>query len=84
MQSAFTAPHVTTVHSVDMGSVTGHYQAHKAAFAQEGVRLTLTAYIVAAVVEGLRTVPAANAEWTEEGLKAQAFVQHRHGCGSSG
>ncbi len=73
VQSAFTAPHVTTVHSVDMGAVTGHYQAHKAAFAQQGVRLTLTAYIVAAVVEGLRTVPAANAEWTEEGLKLKHF-----------
>ena len=68
VQSAFTAPHVTTVHSVDMGTVTGHYQAHKADFAQQGVRLTLTAYIVAAVVEGLRAVPAANAEWTDEGL----------------
>jgi len=68
VQSAFTAPHVTTVHSVDMGTVTGHYQANKAGFAEQGVRLTLTAYIVAAVVEGLRTVPAVNAEWTEEGL----------------
>ncbi len=77
VQSAFTAPHVTTVHSVDMGSVTGHYQSHKAAFAQQGVRLTLTAYIVAAVVEGLRTVPAANAEWTDEGLK----LKHSYNIG---
>ena len=74
VQSAFTAPHVTTVHSVDMGTVTGHYQAQKAAFAQQGVRLT---YIVAAVVEGLRTVPAANAEWTEEGLK----LKHSYNIG---
>ncbi|MDE0079991.1 MAG: dihydrolipoamide acetyltransferase family protein [Caldilineaceae bacterium] len=71
VQSAFTAPHVTTVHSVDMGSVTGHYQAHKAEFARQGVRLTLTAYIVAAVVEGLKAVPAANAEWAEEGLRVK-------------
>ena len=68
VRSAFTAPHVTTVHTVDMGTVTAHYQANKAGFAQQGARLTLTAYIVAAVVEGLRAVPAANAEWTEEGL----------------
>ena len=68
VQSAFTSPHVTTVHSVDMGTVTAHYQAQKADLAQQGVRLTLTAYIVAAVVEGLKTVPAANAEWTDEGL----------------
>lgn len=68
VQSAFTAPHVTTVHSVDMGTVAAHYHAHKADLAQQGVRLTLTAYIVAAVVEGLRSVPAVNAEWTDEGL----------------
>lgn len=68
VQSAFTAPHVTTVHTVDMTAVTSHYQAHKAEFAQQNVRLTLTAYIVAAVVDGLKAVPAANGEWTEEGL----------------
>ncbi len=77
VQSAFTAPHVTTVHSVDMGNVTGHYQAQRGEFAQQGVRLTLTAYIVAAVVEGLKTVPAANAEWTEEGLK----IKHSYNIG---
>lgn len=66
--SAFTAPHVTTVHSVDMSAVTGHYQAHKGEFAREGARLTLTAYFVKAVVAALKAVPAANAEWTEEGL----------------
>ncbi len=68
VQSAFSAPHVTTVHSVDMGTVTGHYQSEKGEFAQQGVRLTLTAYIVAAVVAGLKAAPAVNAEWTEEGL----------------
>ena len=77
VQSAFTAPHVTTVHSVDMGTVTAHYQAHKADLAQQGVRLTLTAYIVAAVVEGLKTVPAANAEWTDEGL----ILKHAYNIG---
>lgn len=77
VRSAFTAPHVTTVHSVDMGTVTAHYQVHKAAFAQQGVRLTLTAYIVAAVVEGLRGVPAANGEWTEEGL----ILKHAYNIG---
>lgn len=77
VRSAFTAPHVTTVHSVDMGTVTAHYQAHKAEFAQQGVRLTLTAYIVAAVVKGLKAVPAANAEWTEEGLK----LKHMYNIG---
>lgn len=66
--SAFTAPHVTTVHSVNMSAVTGHYQAYKGEFAREGARLTLTAYLVKAVVAALKAVPAGNAEWTEEGL----------------
>ena len=77
VQSAFTAPHVTTVHSVDMGAVTGHYQVLKAEFAQQGVRLTLTSYIVAALVEGFKAVPAANSEWTEEGLK----IKHSYNIG---
>jgi len=66
--SAFTAPHVTTVHCVNMSAVTGHYQAHRGEFAREGARLTLTAYFVKALVAALKAVPAANAEWTEEGL----------------
>ena len=68
VESAFTAPHVTSVHSVNMSAVTGHYQAHKGEFAREGARLTLTAYFVRALVAALKAVPAANAEWTEEGL----------------
>ncbi len=67
-RSAFTAPHVTTVWDVDMSAVLAHYRRHKDAFTRRGVRLTLTAYFVKALVAGVRAVPAANGSWTEEGI----------------
>ena len=67
-QSAFTAPHVTTMWDVNMSAVLAHRKAHKAEFGAAGVNLTVTAYFIAAIVEGLKAVPAANATWTDEGV----------------
>ena len=66
--SLFTAPHVTTMWDVDMSGVLAHRKAQKKEFAGAGVNLTVTAYFVAAIVEGLKAVPAANATWTDEGV----------------
>ena len=66
--SLFTAPHVTTMWDANMASVMAHRKAHKKEFADAGVNLTITAYFVAAIVDGLRAVPAANASWTDEGV----------------
>ena len=63
-----TSPHVTTVFEVDLSAVLAHREANKAAFAKQGVNLTLTAYFVAASVEALRAVPFLNAQWTDEGI----------------
>jgi 2-oxoglutarate dehydrogenase E2 component (dihydrolipoamide succinyltransferase) len=63
-----TSPHVTTVFEVDMTAVMAHRERHKADFAAQGVNLTLTAYFVLAVVDGLRAVPTLNARWTDEGI----------------
>lgn len=68
IQSAFTAPHVTTMWDVEMTAVLAHRAAHKKEFAAQGVNLTITAYFFEAVVAGLRAVPAANATWTDEGV----------------
>lgn len=68
VQSAFTAPHVTTLWDVNMATVIAHRTAHKKEFAAAGVNLTLTAYLVQAIVAGLKAVPAANASWSEEGV----------------
>ncbi len=67
-ESAFTAPHVTTMWDVNMSAVLAHRKAHKGEYAQAGVNLTVTAYLIAAVIEGLKAVPAANATWTDEGV----------------
>jgi len=67
-----TAPHVTTVFEVDMSRVMAHSQANIDEYAAQGVKLTLTAYFIAAMVEAVRAQPILNAQWTNEGL----FVHH--------
>lgn len=66
--SAFTAPHVTTMWDVEMSAILAHRAAHKAEFAKAGVNLTVTPYLIEAILAGLKAVPAANATWTEEGV----------------
>lgn len=67
-QSAFSAPHVTTMWDVNMSAVLAHRKAVKNEFAKAGVNLTITAYFFEAMLAGLRAVPAANASWREDGL----------------
>jgi len=64
-----TAPHVTSVFEVDMGAVVAHRKAHQAEFAERGAALTLSAYFVAAAVDGLRAVPEANSRWSDDALE---------------
>lgn len=71
--SAFTAPHVTTMWDIDVSAVMAHRAAHKKEFAAAGVNLTLTAYFVEAIVAGLRTVPAANASYSDEGVVIKRY-----------
>jgi 2-oxoglutarate dehydrogenase E2 component (dihydrolipoamide succinyltransferase) len=63
-----TSPHVTTVFEIDYSAVAAHRSENKDRFAQDGVRLTFTAYIVAAIAQGLRNHPLVNSTWTEEGI----------------
>jgi pyruvate/2-oxoglutarate dehydrogenase complex dihydrolipoamide acyltransferase (E2) component len=63
-----TSPHVTTVFEVDMSHVWAHWQANMEPSAKNGVKLTLTAYFVAAMVAACRAQPTLNAQWTDEGL----------------
>ncbi|MEZ4636992.1 MAG: 2-oxo acid dehydrogenase subunit E2 [Caldilineaceae bacterium] len=67
-QSAFGAPHVTTMWDVNMSAVLAHRKAVKNDFAKAGVNLTITAYFFQAMIAGIRAVPAANASWREDGL----------------
>jgi 2-oxoglutarate dehydrogenase E2 component (dihydrolipoamide succinyltransferase) len=63
-----TAPHVTTVFEADMTAVLAHRAAHRRAFEQRGVSLTLTAYFIAACVDAIRDVPEANGRWTDDAV----------------
>ncbi|WP_376790400.1 dihydrolipoamide acetyltransferase family protein, partial [Thermoflexus sp.] len=69
VRSKHTSPHVTTVFEVDMSRVMAHYEANRAAFEREGVRLTLTPYFIMAAVAALKAYPILNSTWTEEGIR---------------
>ena len=74
VESVLTAPHVLTVVEADMSNVLMHRVTKKAVFAKDGVRLTLTAYFIAAIAEGLKMHPVANSSWTDEGLAMHADI----------
>ena len=69
VRSKHTSPHVTTVFEFDFTAVARHRAARKAQFAQDGARLTFTAYIVAATVAALKKHPLVNSTWTENGIR---------------
>jgi 2-oxoisovalerate dehydrogenase E2 component (dihydrolipoyl transacylase) len=67
-RSVRNAPHVATIHEVDMTVVVRHREDHKAALAERGIRLTFTPYFVAAVAAALRALPEVNSRFSEDGL----------------
>jgi len=69
VRSKHTAPHVTTVHEVDMGAVMAAYAELRGPYASQGVRLTITAFIVKATAEALAAHPIVNSTWTDEGIR---------------
>ena len=69
VRSKHTSPHVTTVFEFDFTAVAAHRAAHKEQFARDGVRLTFTAYLVAAVAEALKKHPLVNSSWEENGVR---------------
>jgi 2-oxoisovalerate dehydrogenase E2 component (dihydrolipoyl transacylase) len=68
VQSKQTAPHVLTVMEADMSRVAKHRSANKDIFGRDGVKLTFTAYFMAAIVTGLKAYPAVNSSWNDEGI----------------
>jgi 2-oxoglutarate dehydrogenase E2 component (dihydrolipoamide succinyltransferase) len=63
-----TSPHVLTVMEADMSRVSAHRLANKDQFARDGVKLTYTAYFIAAIVAALKAYPLVNSTWTEAGV----------------
>jgi 2-oxoglutarate dehydrogenase E2 component (dihydrolipoamide succinyltransferase) len=68
VRSKQTSPHVTTVFEFDFSAVAAHRKTNKDSFARDGVRLTFTAYIIAATVQALKAHPLVNSSWSDEGL----------------
>jgi len=68
VKSKQTSPHVTTVMEVDLSRVVAHREANKGIFARDGVKLTYTAYFVAATVAALKAFPLVNSSWSEDGI----------------
>jgi len=64
-----TSPHVTSVFEMDMSNIIEHRKWHKKEFAELGVKLTFTAYFLAAVVKAAQEVPQVNARFHEDALE---------------
>jgi 2-oxoglutarate dehydrogenase E2 component (dihydrolipoamide succinyltransferase) len=70
-RSLATAPHVTTLFEADLSRVLAHRQRRSGDFERQGVRLTLTAYFIAACARALSEHPQVNASF-----EADALVLH--------
>jgi len=68
VRSKAIAPHVTSVHEADMSRVTAYQKAHETKFAQQGVKLTFTAFFVQAAVAALKAWPVVNASYSDQGI----------------
>lgn len=68
VMSKRTSPHVTTVMEVDLSRMVEHRKVNINGYAQNSVRLTFTAYFVAATVTALKAHPLVNSSWGEDGL----------------
>ncbi len=69
LNSVTRAPHVTAMFEADFSAIIAHREKHKAAWAKKGVKLTYSAYIVAAAAEAMKTAPAINSRWHDDRLE---------------
>jgi len=69
LASVSEAPHVTAVFEADFTAIQRHRDRHKAAWARQGVKLTYTAYLVAAAAEAMKVAPAINSRWHDDRLE---------------
>jgi 2-oxoglutarate dehydrogenase E2 component (dihydrolipoamide succinyltransferase) len=68
------APHVTTLFEADVTRVQAHRRHHASDFESQGVRLTLSAYFIAACARALSAYPSVNATFHEDALELHADV----------
>ncbi len=64
-----TSPHVTSVFEMDMGNIIEHRKWHQKEYQECGVKLTFTAYFLAAMAKAVTRVPQVNAKFHQEALE---------------
>jgi 2-oxoglutarate dehydrogenase E2 component (dihydrolipoamide succinyltransferase) len=69
LNSVTQAPHVTAVFECDFSAIIAHRARHKDSWARQGVKLTYTAYLVAAAAETMKVAPAINSRWHADRLE---------------
>ena len=69
LNSVTQAPHVTAMFECDFSAIIAHRAKHKDKWARQGVKLTYTAYIVAAAAEAMKVAPAINSRWHADRLE---------------
>lgn len=69
LNSVTQAPHVTAMFEADFSAIMAHRERHKDAFAKKGVKLTYTAYLVAAAAEAMKVAPAINGRWHSDRIE---------------
>jgi 2-oxoglutarate dehydrogenase E2 component (dihydrolipoamide succinyltransferase) len=69
LNSVTVAPHVTAMFEADFSAIIAHRERHKAVWAKKGVKLTYSAYIVAAAAEAMKVAPAINSRWHDDRLE---------------
>ncbi|MCF6193399.1 MAG: 2-oxo acid dehydrogenase subunit E2 [Kangiellaceae bacterium] len=63
------SPHVTSVFEMDMSNIIEHRKWHKKEFIEHQVKLTFTAYFLAAMAKTVAKVPQVNAKFHEDALE---------------
>ena len=74
VESLTTAPHVTSVFEMDMTNIMAHRKWHKKEFLEHGVKLTFTAYFLAAMAKAVKVVPQSNARFHQDALEVFSDV----------
>jgi 2-oxoglutarate dehydrogenase E2 component (dihydrolipoamide succinyltransferase) len=64
-----TSPHVTSVFEMNMSNIIEHRKWHKKEYADQGVKLTFTAYFLAAIVKAIKSAPEVNARFHQDALE---------------
>jgi 2-oxoglutarate dehydrogenase E2 component (dihydrolipoamide succinyltransferase) len=67
-------PQATTVFEIDFGRVVADREQQLPSFAQQGIRLTYTSYVVHAVAQALCRVPILNGRYTAAGIVSNRRV----------